>query len=102
MNIKVNEKDYKISFQHNVRTKKKRMRFTSITKPVSYNTCCIIQDKDGKTISKGCSVVSPKDNYEKSVGRKLTLGRALRSAGFSYEERQAVWEEYRNWGKKRF
>ena len=42
----------------------------------------------------GTAWCSPNDNFERSVGRKIALGRALHALGLSYERRKAIWDSY--------
>ncbi|NOX49192.1 MAG: hypothetical protein GXP16_01480 [Gammaproteobacteria bacterium] len=42
-------------------------------------TCELIEDSTKTVIAKGSSVVNPKDNASKKIGRAISLGRALKS-----------------------
>ena len=55
-------------------------------------TECFIRNKDGKEILGGTSVCSPRDNYCKQTGRKLSLARAIKM--FNREVRSEIWAEY--------
>lgn len=80
----VNGKDYRINFKHEI--------------PKS--TSCSIEIVDtggrfndsGKTISESKAICDPRDNFDKSVGRKIALRRAMENIGKS--ERQAIWSGY--------
>jgi hypothetical protein len=64
-------------------------------------TFCHVQRKlsDGtwEPITAGIAWCSPNDTYDKNVGRKVSLNRALHAAGFEldYGERSLVWNSYR-------
>lgn len=42
----------------------------------------------------GSAFCSVEDNFNKAIGRKLALTRALEGSKFSKEERTAIWETY--------
>ncbi|MFW5794643.1 MAG: hypothetical protein ACOCV1_04075 [Bacillota bacterium] len=66
---------------------------------------CIIETPDGE-VYKGVAKLHYKDTFCKDKGRKESMKRALRKAGFSKEQRAEVWEAYRlmtkepRWSKK--
>lgn len=42
----------------------------------------------------GTAVCNPKDQYVRATGRKVALGRALRSLDLDWETRARIWSEY--------
>ena len=54
------------------------------------------EDRDLDEVSFGIGVAycSEEDNFERAVGRKLALTRALRDSDFTKEERAMIWETY--------
>lgn len=52
----------------------------------------------GSVTSNGHALCSPNDNFNKDVGRKVSLSRALES--FDKEERTHVWDNYRKLTKE--
>ncbi len=57
-------------------------------------TVCEILDATGEVISGGESFCSLKDNFSRYIGRKISLGRALRHANLSKNERELAWQQY--------
>lgn len=47
-------------------------------------TCCYLEDEDNKVVARGYAQCSPSDQYNKSIGRAISLGRALKE----YEARE--------------
>lgn len=63
-----------------------------------HRTYCVLLNKSGLFLSDGESICSPKDNFCKDTGRKLSLSRAMGNLPedrMSKEERKEVWEAYR-------
>ena len=63
-------------------------------------TVCDIGFPNGEVFT-GVSVCGRKDNFCREIGRKISLTRALKEAGFTYEGRQQVWKAYFNRKKKK-
>ena len=59
----------------------------------SVKTTCTVE-KDGVLLS-GDSICSPKDNFSKAMGRKISLKRAVLKLE-NREERRGIWKAYRN------
>lgn len=53
---------------------------------------CLVKDKKGNLLSYGEAKCSPRDNYNKNQGRRISLERALNP--FDKKERQEIWESY--------
>ena len=49
-------------------------------------------DKDGGYVFHGFAQLHPNDHYNKKVGRKLALARALKNAGLTRDEKRQIWE----------
>jgi hypothetical protein len=59
--------------------------------------CSIFNETPPKqSISSGSAYCSPKDNFSKEIGRKLTLARAIKKLDLSYEIRAQIWKDYFN------
>lgn len=56
--------------------------------------CNIINMNDNSIICCGCSFCSLYDNFNKAVGRKISLSRALENNMFSKEDRKNIWNVY--------
>jgi len=84
MEININNKKVKIEFRHSNH---------------KITICNIITPEKSFV---GVAEVSPKDQFCKETGRKVSLTKALNISNFSREDRKQIWETYRNWGKKRF
>ena len=70
--------DYYISFEH----------------VISKGTNCTITKAGFIPFSSGETFLSVKDKYDKEVGRKLSLARALKNTNFTKEQRKQVWNTY--------
>lgn len=68
---------HKVEFEHNrsISFVRGGMRF----EPRGGATIARILDDNGKLVAEGTAVCSPKDNYNKSIGRQISLGRALKN-----------------------
>ena len=87
--FKVNNKDYKIEFEH-----------------IKYNQCkCTISEilvprEKFQVIENGYAIMSKKDvatkTYCKSYGRKIALKKLLlkETSGFNKENRSEIWKKY--------
>lgn len=66
----------------------------SLDKPTfkKVTTCIILQDK--VEIVRASTTCAPKDKFEKTVGRKYSLNRALDILGLNREERTEFWKQY--------
>jgi len=78
--VQYKESEFNVSFQHP----------TSDGETVRRGTVCTVEGPEGAVI--GISICHPEDNFDRSVGRKRALTRAL--APFEKEFRTAVWSEY--------
>jgi hypothetical protein len=55
-------------------------------------TCRVIFNEDA--IANGVARCHPADSFVKSDGRKLALGNALRTSGFTKDQRTEIWDQY--------
>ena len=90
--VTVGEKQYRIRWSH-----------TQEPPPVGSGTTCWIEDEHGGLLRSGYSFLHPKDRFDKEVGRKVSLAKALQgmwpsetdpAAGEHYSARTAVWSAY--------
>ena len=58
-------------------------------------TRCYVQDESGLTLGLGEASCAPQDQFNKVIGRKLALSRALRDAGIPKAERTEIWEQFK-------
>jgi len=80
MKVEIKEKNYFINWKH-------------LTDGNNKGTICSIILGD-LVIAEGKTKLSLKDIFDKKIGRKLSLKRALKDGGFSREERKKVWRSY--------
>lgn len=95
MLLTVGDKQYAVHFQHSP-----AQYFESGVISSRATTDCAIHE--GRCTVKGCaaayhklrgiSIVHPGDHFDKRVGRKISLGRALQS--LPRETRRLIWTEY--------
>ena len=75
------KKDQAISFRHSTRQYKNKARRVTV--------CQLVEKTGEKTfrvISEGVAECSLRDNYNKELGRKIALGRALKGSGLNQSE----------------
>lgn len=98
MIITIDNTKFKVMFEH---TNKEDVKGTSCTiKRISnYNNPEASREE---TLITTHTICNPKDNFEKEVGRQLSLKRALEHCGFSKPIRKIFWNAYKVWGKVRF
>lgn len=77
MQVIVNESPIRVGFKH----------------IVPFETQCFIRKQD-TLIATGFASCSDSDNFERAIGRKVSLSRALRNAGFDKITRRFIWEHY--------
>lgn len=58
----------------------------------SYTKCIIREVETNKVLSEGISTLSKNDTYDKKIGRKVSLKRAL--SGFPKIDRKGIWNAY--------
>jgi len=61
-------------------------------------TYCLVQNGDG-SLRNGIALCSVRDNFDRAIGRKLSLTRALR--GLDKPTRTSVWNKYFTVSKRR-
>ena len=78
MKITIDEREYDIHFRHTQDDQ-------------NNDTICFLTDaRTGFYISSGIANCSRRDRFNRAIGRKLSLGRAIQ-IGFPREKRAAVW-----------
>jgi hypothetical protein len=92
---------YKITFEHMdyghpLSLPGTNAEFTHVT----YCYIDVLVDEDYALLSTGQALCSASDIFEKAIGRKVSLTRALKNAGFDRETRTAIWKEYWSLVKK--
>lgn len=90
MRVKIDESEYIVNWVHS------RIHHSNnhIERKDSATLCRIILP-NGK-IYTGIARCSKRDNFCKDIGRKVSLTRALKSAGFDKAERRIFWKTYLN------
>jgi len=56
----------------------------------------IALSKDNTEIARGVAICHDKDQFNKEVGRKKALRRAISEISLSKDERKAIWDDYNN------
>ena len=82
MKLKIEDREYIIRWKHNVQS--------DDINPVTMTECHI--KLNGIITSSGYSMLSKKDQYNRRIGRKVSLTRALRV--FPKNTRRLFWEAY--------
>ena len=67
-----------------------------IQSPRLQTLCQIKNTITDNDVSFGFALCSEKDRFCRDTGRKLSLARAMKSAGLSKEERAELWNVYRD------
>ena len=57
-------------------------------------TSCILRDDHGNEIARGAATCAWEDRFNKSIGRRLSLTRAIQ--GFDRPTRTKIWQTYHN------
>lgn len=58
-----------------------------------------VYDNDNNLVTLGTAYCSPRDNFSRTVGRKLALRKALTESPMPKGERLLMWEDYiQKWG----
>lgn len=98
MIITIDNVKFKVIFTH---TNKEDYKGTTCTirRISNYNNP---EDSKEEILVATNAICNPKDNFDKEVGRKLSLKRALEKVGFSKPVKQIFWNAYKIWGKVRF
>jgi hypothetical protein len=81
----------KFWYEREQRTRARYMTGCAITTPVPIAGTSLHVDT---TVAEGEAYLHPWDNFDRSIGRKLALARALRNAGVPKRTRQLVWDAY--------
>ena len=71
---------YKVNWIHN--------------KELGTTTCIIKKWETKELIAVGVSIKHPNDSYNKAVGRKVSLGKAMWVADCPKEQRKKIWSDY--------
>ena len=56
----------------------------------------VVNNNESTVLSQGIAYCHPKDNFNKSQGRKISLAKALSKAGLAKDARTQYWEAYNN------
>lgn len=69
-----------------------------MVKRVRFSLCEVFEVMGDKVrpLASGATECSSEDNFVEETGRKVSLTRALREAGFDRLERQVIWHAYRH------
>lgn len=62
-------------------------------------TICVLEENEDK-IGLGAAHLAECDQYNRSVGRKISLARALRDADIDKNDRTVIWDTLRTRGVK--
>lgn len=92
--VKIGEDEYEVSFQHYVPSDTQRDNFhdPNIFRE-TFGTVCYIEKPE--YIITGISDLSIKDNYNRNVGRKVSLTKALKELFPNEpEQRKLFWDAY--------
>lgn len=65
------------------------------------STHCVIRLENEDLISVGVAICSPKDNFFKFLGRKISLKHALKEDGLTKEFKRACWDQFIKENKKK-
>ena len=84
MKLRTNHRNYKLFWRHLDINESQNEKLT----------WCIIENTASGVQHVGEAICSSKDNYNKEVGRKTSLTRALKEAGFSKKSRRDFWNFY--------
>ena len=90
--VKVNDKEYEVTFDHYVPTPPDREFFDEEKFRAMFGTVCLLGAQ-----STGSANLNIKDNFNRNIGRKISLNRALQKAfpGETNKEiRKAFWDAY--------
>lgn len=87
MTTELGERKLKVSFQY----------FRVVERLDQRSVACFVAWEDEGPCIRGYGIAMchRNDNFDRRVGRKIALARALKSAGLGKEDRRAVWREYR-------
>ena len=93
MNFILDDQTYYITWRHHIPTEEDYKNANSLFKIRFGTMCCISTDnKIRYPIIVGVSHLSPYDNFNRKVGRKISLQRAL-IARFGKEDRKQIWSQ---------
>ena len=99
MIVTIDNVKYKVKFKHyNSDKDYKGTKCTIIRISNSNNPEISIED----TVITTNTILKDGENFNKEIGRQLSLKRALHQIGFSKGIRQIFWNAYKVWGKTRF
>lgn len=107
LKLKHNESEIVIKFWHGIRTKKQLLKILPDNldfylsdyinnRPDDFKRICSVTEifLNDRRISIGLAICHPKDNFNKSYGRKLSFANALWVSDFSKLERRGIWRAY--------
>jgi capsule polysaccharide modification protein KpsS len=61
---------------------------------IHHRTTCTILDADMNVLAQGCASCCGLDNFDKAIGRKIALTRAISILQLEKEKRRQVWFQY--------
>ena len=74
--------EYKLYFKHN-------------RKSIPEHTECTIKKDGVLVVATGFAVLCKTDQFDKRIGRKISLARALKTGGFNKKTKTQIWEQYK-------
>ena len=101
MYITHKNKSYKFSFLHNTEEQVHPLPQGFAVAP-RQSVCILKEKKEDGTWEDIChkqAIVHPRDNFNKEIGRQVSLAKVLQDQ-FPKEERIIFWNAYANWGVK--
>jgi hypothetical protein len=91
--VTVDDVEYEVVFNHFIPDKE--VNKSTIPEQEfrnAFGTSCTIYEND-KIVGYGTADLSPKDNFNRNTGRKVSLTRALKAFD-NPEDREAFWNQY--------
>jgi hypothetical protein len=88
MKVKIGGKEYKIWFKHSFAS----VRVMGSHKIKALTSCYIVDNSGIICGALGFAYCSVADNFQKSIGRKIALSRAVQP--FTRAERKEIWDQY--------
>jgi hypothetical protein len=78
------------------------VKFRHQTTEENRHSECTITTQAGAFVGKGYAKCHPKDNFNKEIGRRKSMEKAMEDASLSKEDRAVMWSNYGTWRIKRF
>ena len=80
--VKTSKGNYKIGFNH-----------INEEGSISRYTVAKLYDMDKNVLADSIAACAVEDNFNRSIGRKVSLARVIRNQ-FDYDDRKLIWDEY--------